>query len=235
MERDDVGGRKESRKRRVGEVKRAGELVASAHIKADDIHTEAIRHPNNVSADVPAADNAERLAGEVKAAEPPRREGAGLAHALVGVNDMPRQGEEEPEGEFGDGVLAVGGDIRYRNTTRSRRSEVDVVKAGGAGGDELHLGKSLQLLFAYLGLYKGTEYFCLCVGEVRERGEGARMESDVFTRQFRPHVCLLPRLPRKVMDVHIGYRFIFHQLSQPYCHHNILPNKPAQLQIYHQP
>src|SRR3989344_5807070 len=150
MKRDDIGGGEEFRQGHISEVERAGEIIVSVHIKSENFHAEPVCHADNMHADMSAPDDADGLAGQIKAAQIIMREGARFAYALIGVYDAPRECEEEGESKFGDGILAVEGDIRHSDTPCGRRYEVYMVKAGRARRDELQSRESLHLVLAYL-------------------------------------------------------------------------------------
>src|SRR3989344_1665582 len=93
VECDDVGCGEELRERRISEIKCPSELVIFVHIKPQNLHSESIRHTNDVNAHVTGTDNSDSLAREVEAAQAARREGT-ASHALVSVNDTAREREQ---------------------------------------------------------------------------------------------------------------------------------------------
>src|SRR3989344_7271019 len=128
VERDDIRGREEFLERDIREVELVSEFLVREGVKPEYLHIKSLRDADNVSTDVSGADHAERFPSEVKAAQPREREGARLAHALVGVNDTSREREDEREGELGDRILAVEGDVRHGDAPSYRFSGINVVK-----------------------------------------------------------------------------------------------------------
>ena len=115
-------------------------------IEADDLHVEAGGPAGDLAADAAQADDAERLAGELRADELAALPLAGWT-AGVGGGDVAGQGHEQGDGLLGgaDGVAA--GRVHDDDALARGGGDVDVVHAD-AGADD---GPQLAGVFEQVG------------------------------------------------------------------------------------
>ena len=101
-------------------------------------------------ADVAAADDAERLAGQLDAHEavlfPFARLGRG-----VGRRDLAGEREHQRDGMLGGGDRIAEGRVHHDDAARRRGGNVDVVDADAGAADDLQLRRALEQLGGDLG------------------------------------------------------------------------------------
>ena len=103
----------------------------------------ALPELRDAEADRPQADDAERLPGQLEAAEAAVLEAA-RSRRFVRVEETAPECEQRPERELGDGLRRRGGDDCDGHALRRRGLDVDVRVAGRARGDESQVGKALE-------------------------------------------------------------------------------------------
>src|SRR3546814_636189 len=104
----------------------------------DDVHLEALRAVRHDGADVAAADDAQRLAGELHAHEARLLPFAGLGRAVGGGN-LARQREHQRDGVLGGGDGVAVGRVHHDNSTSRGCRNVHVVDADAGAADDLQL------------------------------------------------------------------------------------------------
>ena len=104
-------------------------------IGGDDVHAESLGDADDVEPDMAGADDAERFVFEIEAHEavdgkiffqPPG----------VGFVDIAGEGENKGKSMLSHGIFSVMRNIGNRYIFFSADSDIDVVEAGGTGGDE---------------------------------------------------------------------------------------------------
>ena len=108
-----------------------------------DVHAERLPELRDAEADRPQADDAERLPGQLEAAEAAVLQAA-RSRRFVRVEETAPECEQRPERELGDGLRRRGGDDCDGHALRRRGLDVDVRVAGRARGDESQVGKALE-------------------------------------------------------------------------------------------
>ena len=89
-------------------------------------------------ADIAAADDAERLAGDLDAHEAVLLPLAGLGRG-VGLRDLARQREHQRDGVFGGGDRIAERRVHHDDAARRRRRDVDIVDADAGAADHLEV------------------------------------------------------------------------------------------------
>ena len=119
-------------------------------IEGDDLHLEADRALGDDRADIAAADDAERLAGDLDAHEAVLLPLAGLGRG-VGGGELAGDGEHQGDGMLGGGDRIAEGRVHHDDALRGRRRHVDIVDADAGAADDAELRRGGEHLVADLG------------------------------------------------------------------------------------
>ena len=121
----------------------AGALVREEGIEGDHLHLQAEGAVGDDRADIAAADDAERLAGELDAHEARLLPLAGLGRA-VGGGDLAGQREHHGDGVLGGGDGVAVRRVHHHDAALGGRGDVDVVDADAGAADDLEVRRGGQ-------------------------------------------------------------------------------------------
>ena len=110
-------------------------------VVVDDAHAEALRSPGDGLADAAEAQNAQRLAPDVGAAELVEVPACPLAGARerVAFDQAARDGEQQRPGEVGGGFVEHAGRVAGGDFVARAGVEIDIVEADGDIGDDAQI------------------------------------------------------------------------------------------------
>src|SRR5439155_12170421 len=126
VKRNDVGGAQQLVERNVAEIQHLGEQRLAPEVVGDHLHPEALGDLDGVQANPPRAHDAQGFSRQIKTAQRLERD---VARQSVDKSfvDVSRQGQDQREGVFGDGVLAVRGDICHGDAALAAEGQINVV------------------------------------------------------------------------------------------------------------
>jgi hypothetical protein len=133
VQADHVGFLQHFIKRRVAKIRRRRERLVRHHIVGEHFHLEAQRELRHEPPDVPAADEAQRLANQFKALAPlptPRLD------APVTEGNPARQREDVGQRQFGHAARVGAGGLADRDAQTPGGSEINVVHADAVAADD---------------------------------------------------------------------------------------------------
>ena len=137
VERDDIRAAVQLVKRDVGDARRPGILLVGTDVVGQHLHAEPLQNANQRPGDAARADDAGRLAVEVKAQQSVQREVA-VARPPVGPVHLAVERQQQRHGVFGHGMGRIGRYADHADAARGRHLEVDVVEARAAQRNEPH-------------------------------------------------------------------------------------------------
>jgi hypothetical protein len=138
VERHDVARLQQARERGVLAADRIGPRLVGIGVGEEQAGVEAAEDLRRDATDAPRSDDANRLSREVETEQSPEREVL-LAHAVERSVDLAVQRQQQADGVFRDGVRRVGRDARRGDLQGPSGGEVQVVVAGAAHRDHLHV------------------------------------------------------------------------------------------------
>src|SRR5690606_20904609 len=116
----------------------------------NDMHLEAHATRGDDRADIAAADDAERLAGDLDAHEAVLFPLAGLGRG-VRLRQLARQCEHHGDGMLGGGDRVAEGRVHHDDALPRRRRNVDIVDADAGAANHLEVGRRSDQLLGHLG------------------------------------------------------------------------------------
>ncbi len=150
VQRDEVGALEQFRKIDLLDSKIARALGRQERIVGDHLHAQAVAAVGHDRADIAAADDAERLGGDLDPHEAVLLPFAGLRRS-VGLRDLTRQREHQRDGVLGGGDRIAERRVHHDHALGGRRRNVDVVDADAGAADHPQLLGFLQKLRRHLG------------------------------------------------------------------------------------
>ena len=138
MESDEIGAGKERIERYFFDAEIDRPLGRQERIVGDHLHAQTEGPLGDDRADIAAADDAERLAGQLDPHEARLLPFAGLRRA-VGRRDLAAQREQHGNRVLGGGDRVAVGGIHHDNAALRRRCDVDIVDADAGPADDLEL------------------------------------------------------------------------------------------------
>ncbi len=180
MQRDEIGTLEQFRQFDLldAEVERA--LRRQERIVGDHLHAQAERAVGDDGADVAAADDAQRLAGDFHAHEAVLFPLAGL-RGRVGLRDLARQREHHGDGVFGGRDRIAERRVHHDDALRRCRGNIDIVDADAGAADHLEMRRLLENFRRDLGGRADRETVVLAddLGELFLVGAELRLEIDL--------------------------------------------------------
>jgi hypothetical protein len=144
VERDEIGaGQQRLQLLDLLDAEGAGALGGEIGVEGDDAHLQADGAGGDHAADIAAADQAERLAGDLGPHEFRLLPLAGLGGG-VGGGDLAGDGEHHGDGVLGGGDRVAEGRVHHHDPARGGGGEVDIVDADAGAADDLESVGLLQ-------------------------------------------------------------------------------------------
>ncbi len=138
VERDDVGRRQQLVQLHVAQARCLG-IGVGPDVVAEQLAAEPGQDPGDHGTDLPGADDARRLAGEIEPEQAVEGEVA-LPHPGVGAVDPAVERQDQRHRVLGHRMRRVGGHPHHRDAVAVGRRQVDVVVAGAAQRQQAHPG-----------------------------------------------------------------------------------------------
>ena len=132
----EVGAREDLVERRALDPQLAEPLGGDERVVRDDLHLQTERAPRHLPADAAEAEHAEHLVRELDTA-PLRALPAALDQRRVGLRDVARQREQQPDRVLGRRDDIRLGRVRDDDAAPGRRVDVDVVDSDAGAPDHL--------------------------------------------------------------------------------------------------
>ena len=150
VQRDEVGARQQLVELDLLDAELGGALLRQERVVGDDVHLEADAARGDDRADIAAADDAERLAGDLDAHEAVLLPLAGMRRR-VGLRDLPRQREHHRDGMLGRGDRIAERRVHDDDAAARGGRDVDIVDADAGAADHLQPGRGVDQLLGDLG------------------------------------------------------------------------------------
>ncbi len=184
VQREVVGVLEDLVERGEGDAILARDDRRDERVVGDQLHAEGGGAPGDFEADAAEADDAERLAAQLRALQGFLVPFAGV-HGLVRARDAAAHGDHQAERQLGDGDGVGAGRVHHHDAVVGGGGGVDVVDAHAGAADDAELGRVLEQ--RGVGLDGGADDEGVGVGELGLQGFGASILSAVM--QVQPGSC----------------------------------------------
>ena len=145
MQGDEIGARQEIVEFELFDAELLGALGAQERIEGDDPHLQSERARGDDRADVPATNDAERLAGQFDAHEAVLFPLARLGRD-VRARDLPGEREHQRDRMLGGGDRIAERRVHHDHAASGRGRNVDVVDADARAADDLQFRRAFEQL-----------------------------------------------------------------------------------------
>ena len=149
VQRDEVGAGEQLVQLDLVDAKFDRAFGRQERVVGDDLHLQAVRAVGDDRADIAAADQAERLAGELDAHEPVLLPLAGL-RGLVRLRDLAGEREQHRDRMFGGGDRIAERRVHDDDAARRGGGHVDRVDADAGAADDLQRGRPASIAAALI-------------------------------------------------------------------------------------
>ena len=151
VEGDEIGARQEIVEFELFDAELLGALCAQERIEGDDPHLQSERARGDDRADIPATNDAERLAGQLDAHEAVLFPLARLGRD-VGARDLPSEREHQCDRMLGGGDRIAERRVHHDHAASGGGRNVDVVDADARAADDFQFRRALEQLGCDFGV-----------------------------------------------------------------------------------
>jgi len=180
VQRDDVGTAEKLVQFHLLDAELRGALLREERIVAQHMHLQADGARRDDRADIAAADDAERLAGDLDPHEAVLLPLAGMGRR-IGLRYLPGEREHHGDGVLGGRDRIAKRRVHHDDAATRRRGYVDIVDADAGASDDFQPGRGTDQLLRHLG-------------------GGAHREAVILIDDFQQLVLVLAEI-RQVVDV----------------------------------
>ena len=158
MERNNVGLAIQTVEVHKGRPHFGTPIEFGCDIVSDDVRGKAGNHPPKAPPDATGPHNPYGFTVNVDAPQSLYIGRKIMLQAVSARQHQPRGGQQQRHGVFGHGAFAIGRHIADGDFAGGGRRDVDVVEAGGAGGNQTQIGQAIHVRGGDFGVDEGTEH-----------------------------------------------------------------------------